>query len=108
VHGVDVTGSVLLHEPRVQAALEFAAHAHAGQRRKTGEPYVAHCIETALIVERNLPRSARQDGARCGAPRSAPMSRTVRAPARECLGPCARVFGPWTRQIGRRMREHAS
>jgi (p)ppGpp synthase/HD superfamily hydrolase len=27
----------------------------APQVRKTGEPYVAHCIETALIVEHNLP-----------------------------------------------------
>jgi len=25
------------------------------QVRKTGEPYVSHCIETALIVEHNLP-----------------------------------------------------
>lgn len=25
------------------------------QVRKTGEPYVTHCIETALIVESNLP-----------------------------------------------------
>lgn len=28
--------------------------AHAGQVRKTGEPYVTHCIETALIVEQLL------------------------------------------------------
>jgi len=26
------------------------------QFRRTGEPYVSHCIETALIVERNCPR----------------------------------------------------
>lgn len=34
------------------------------QMRKTGEPYVTHCIETALIVESNLPHW-RQDS-RCG------------------------------------------
>lgn len=33
------------------------------QVRKTGEPYVTHCIETALIVEHNLPHW-RQDS-RC-------------------------------------------
>ena len=45
----------MLQLPRVRAAVEFAAAAHAGQSRKTGEPYVTHCIETALIVEANLP-----------------------------------------------------
>lgn len=60
MHGVDVSGSVQLQDPDVVAAAEFAAAAHAGQWRKTGEPYVAHCIETALIVERNLP-AWRQD-----------------------------------------------
>lgn len=34
------------------------------QVRKTGEPYVTHCIETALIVESNLPHW-RHDS-RCG------------------------------------------
>jgi (p)ppGpp synthase/HD superfamily hydrolase len=32
-----------------------AAHFPNWQVRKTGEPYVTHCIETALIVESNLP-----------------------------------------------------
>jgi hypothetical protein len=45
----------MFKQPRVRAAVEFAAAAHAGQKRKTGEPYVSHCIETALIVEANLP-----------------------------------------------------
>jgi (p)ppGpp synthase/HD superfamily hydrolase len=30
----------------------------AWQVRKTGEPYISHCIETALIVEHNLPPAA--------------------------------------------------
>lgn len=62
LHGVDVTGSNWLQDPAVLDALEFAAAAHAGQTRKTGEPYVAHCIEAALIVEKNLPRSANWRG----------------------------------------------
>ncbi len=53
---MDITRSRLLHTDAAQRALQFAERAHAGQYRKTGEPYVAHCIETALIVERNLPR----------------------------------------------------
>lgn len=56
LYGVDVSGSTMFQDPAVLAAVEFAAVAHAGQTRKTGEPYVAHCIETALIVEHNLPR----------------------------------------------------
>lgn len=55
LHGVDVTNSYYLRQPEVLRAVEFAANAHAGQHRKTGEPYVSHCIETALIVEANLP-----------------------------------------------------
>ena len=34
----------------VRAAYEFAAAAHEGQRRGTGEPYVQHPLETALIL----------------------------------------------------------
>ena len=52
---MDVTSSRFFKDVRVLAAVEFAAAAHAGQSRKTGEPYVSHCIETALIVEHNLP-----------------------------------------------------
>jgi ppGpp synthetase/RelA/SpoT-type nucleotidyltranferase len=54
LHGVDVSDSRFLSRPRVLCAVEFAAHAHRGQTRKTGDPYVAHCLETALIVERLL------------------------------------------------------
>jgi len=51
-----VSRSTLLGDEAVAAAARFAAAAHEGQVRKTGEPYVAHCVEAALIVERNLPR----------------------------------------------------
>lgn len=57
LYGVDVSRSSMFKQPRVRAAVEFAAAAHAGQTRKTGEPYVSHCIETALIVEANLPHA---------------------------------------------------
>ncbi len=57
LYGVDVTGSRFFRIPAVLAAVEFAATAHAAQRRKTGEPYVTHCIETALIVEACLPNA---------------------------------------------------
>jgi hypothetical protein len=67
LHGVDVSRSALLRDARVAAAARFAAAAHEGQVRKTGEPYVAHCIEAALIVERNLPRRE-PDADRCGPP----------------------------------------
>ena len=55
LYGVDVTGSVSFRDATVLRAVEFAAEAHKDQRRKTGEPYVSHCIETALIVENMLP-----------------------------------------------------
>lgn len=50
-YGVDVTGSRFFGREAVQRAVEFAAVAHKGQTRKTKEPYVTHCIETAMIVE---------------------------------------------------------
>lgn len=34
----------------VREAYEFAAHAHEGQRRGTGEPYIQHPLETALLL----------------------------------------------------------
>lgn len=51
VYGIDVTGSSFFPRPDVRRAVEFAALAHKGQTRKTGEPYVGHCIATAAIVE---------------------------------------------------------
>mmetsp|Transcript_44726 Transcript_44726/g.72815 ORF Transcript_44726/g.72815 Transcript_44726/m.72815 type:complete len:851 (-) Transcript_44726:326-2878(-) len=41
--------------PAVVHAFEVAKEAHAGQLRKSGDPYVSHCIETAAILaEMNL------------------------------------------------------
>ncbi|DBA73503.1 TPA: hypothetical protein ACH3X1_011529 [Trebouxia sp. C0004] len=54
MHGVDVTHSRFFDQPKVKEAVAFAAEAHRGQARKTKEPYVAHCIETACIVEEVL------------------------------------------------------
>ena len=51
LYGIDVTGSKFLNRPTVQRAVEYAANAHKGQVRKTQEPYVAHCVATAAIVE---------------------------------------------------------
>ncbi len=34
----------------IRRAYEVAAQAHAGQQRKTGEPYINHCVETAAIL----------------------------------------------------------
>ena len=35
---------------RVREAYEFACTAHAGQKRKSGDPYISHPLETALIL----------------------------------------------------------
>ena len=35
---------------KVRTAYDFAARAHAGQRRKNGDPYVTHCIAAAEIT----------------------------------------------------------
>ncbi len=51
LYGVDVTGSKFLSRPEVVRAADFAAHAHAHQRRLTREPYIVHCVATAKIVE---------------------------------------------------------
>ena len=49
--GIDVTHSCFFDHAKVKDAVAFAAEAHRGQQRKTKEPYVTHCIETACIVE---------------------------------------------------------
>ena len=59
LHGVDVTRSRFLSRAQVIAAVDFAAAAHAGQVRLTGDAYVVHVIKTAVIVEGLLANSAR-------------------------------------------------
>lgn len=54
LYGIDVTHSRFFCHPKVEEAVAFAAQAHKGQTRKTKEPYVAHCIATACIVEELL------------------------------------------------------
>ncbi|CAL8464516.1 g4051 [Coccomyxa elongata] len=51
LYGVDTTCSRYLNRPEVIRAAQFAAAAHEGQKRMTGDPYIVHCVETAAIVE---------------------------------------------------------
>ncbi|KAL2620694.1 hypothetical protein R1flu_000899 [Riccia fluitans] len=53
--GVDVTGYKIFEDPEVQKAINFAREAHAGQMRRTGEPYITHCIHTARILAALVP-----------------------------------------------------
>ncbi len=36
--------------PLIRRAYEFSSKAHAGQHRESGEPYVIHCLNVALIL----------------------------------------------------------
>ncbi|KAG6576870.1 putative GTP diphosphokinase RSH3, chloroplastic, partial [Cucurbita argyrosperma subsp. sororia] len=55
--GVDVTGLVIFEDAKVQKAIEFAKKAHHGQLRKTGDPYLTHCIHTGRILAALVPPS---------------------------------------------------
>jgi len=55
LHGVDVTRYPIFREPEVLRAVGFAAKWHGGQRRKNGDPYMKHCVESAKILAANLP-----------------------------------------------------
>ncbi len=39
---------------KVERAYQFAAHAHEGQLRLSGEPYIQHPLEVALLVVNNI------------------------------------------------------
>ncbi|KAK9904975.1 hypothetical protein WJX75_006786 [Coccomyxa subellipsoidea] len=51
LYGVNTTCSRYLNRPEALRAAHFAAAAHEGQKRLTGDPYIVHCVETAAIVE---------------------------------------------------------
>ncbi|KAK9914674.1 hypothetical protein M0R45_038436 [Rubus argutus] len=55
VEGVDVTGYPIFNDPKVQKAIAFAKKAHHGQLRKTGDPYLVHCIHTGRILAMLVP-----------------------------------------------------
>lgn len=55
VHGVDVSRYGIFDEPEVRRALGFATRWHGGRRRKNGETYARHCVESAKILAANLP-----------------------------------------------------
>ena len=76
LYGVDTSGYAILSHPTVRGperanmlhrltrwlqvvrAAEFAAAAHAGQVRRTGEAYVTHAVETARIMAGLVPSSS--------------------------------------------------
>lgn len=60
VDGVDVTGYPIFNDSKVQKAIAFARKAHSGQLRKTGEPYVTHCIHTGKILAALVPSSGKR------------------------------------------------
>ncbi|KAK8479817.1 hypothetical protein V6N11_025398 [Hibiscus sabdariffa] len=55
VEGIDVTGYPIFSEAKVQKAIAFAKRAHQGQFRKTGDPYLSHCIHTGRILAMLVP-----------------------------------------------------
>lgn len=58
--GVDVTGYPIFNDAKVQKGIEFARKAHHGQFRKTGEPYLTHCIHTGRILAVLVPSSGQR------------------------------------------------
>ncbi|XP_078439985.1 uncharacterized protein LOC144710170 isoform X2 [Wolffia australiana] len=55
IEGVDLTGYPIFNDAKVLKAIEFARRAHQGQLRRTGEPYVTHCIYTGKILAALVP-----------------------------------------------------
>ncbi|GFQ02189.1 ADP-ribosylation factor [Phtheirospermum japonicum] len=58
--GVEVTGYPIFNDGKVQKAIAFARKAHHGQIRKTGDPYLSHCIHTGKIVAALVPPSGKR------------------------------------------------
>lgn len=57
---MDVTGYPVFNDPNVLKAIAFARKAHHGQLRKTGDPYLTHCINTAKILAVLVPSSGKK------------------------------------------------
>ncbi|KAG7981068.1 hypothetical protein I3843_05G213400 [Carya illinoinensis] len=60
LEGVDVTGYPIFSDAKVQKAIAFAKKAHCGQLRKTGDPYLTHCIHTGRILAILVPSSGKR------------------------------------------------
>ncbi|XP_021684288.2 uncharacterized protein LOC110667680 isoform X2 [Hevea brasiliensis] len=60
VDGVDVTGYPIFSDSKVQKAITFAKKAHHGQFRKTGDPYLTHCIHTGRILAMLVPSTGKR------------------------------------------------
>ncbi|XP_050254002.1 uncharacterized protein LOC126700066 isoform X1 [Quercus robur] len=60
LEGVDVTGCPIFCDAKVQKAIAFAKKAHQGQLRKTGDPYLTHCIHTGRILAMLVPSSGKR------------------------------------------------
>ncbi|GAA0140211.1 pyrophosphatase [Lithospermum erythrorhizon] len=58
--GVDVTGYPIFSDPKVEKAIAFARKAHHGQLRKTGDPYLTHCIHTGKIIAALVPAAGKR------------------------------------------------
>ncbi|KAL1823958.1 hypothetical protein ACET3Z_010736 [Daucus carota] len=58
--GVDVTEYPIFSDSKVQKAIAFARKAHQGQFRKTGDPYLTHCIHTAKILAVLVPSTGKR------------------------------------------------
>ncbi|KAG6426620.1 hypothetical protein SASPL_110846 [Salvia splendens] len=58
--GVDVTGHPIFNDARVLKAIAFAKKAHHGQTRKTGDPYLSHCIHSGKILAVLVPSDGKR------------------------------------------------
>ncbi|KAL8160175.1 hypothetical protein V2J09_001712 [Rumex salicifolius] len=60
LEGVDLTGYPIFNDLKVRKAISFAKKAHHGQSRKTGDPYLTHCIHTGRILAALAPSSGQR------------------------------------------------
>ncbi|XP_030463458.1 uncharacterized protein LOC115683159 isoform X1 [Syzygium oleosum] len=60
LEGVDVTGCPVFNDAKVRKAIAFAKRAHHGVLRKTGDPYLTHCIHTGRILAMLVPSNGKR------------------------------------------------